>query len=281
MRFSLSAIVCVAFLLCVTQRSSGNELIEGASLDNTLIFSSDPKAQLSDGAGQTFFVGATKQGFPGDLRRGLIQFDTSSIPKGSVITGVTMTLHMDLTVDTTDRTISAYSVTQSWGQGTSNAGGVGNGLGGGGGAPATQNDATWLDRFYNSALPSSSPTWHTPGGDFASTASASTSVGLIPSNELGTVAIPYTWSGAGMIADVQSWVNNPGTNFGWILIGDETDGGAVRRFDSMFNSIAADRPTITIDFTTPAVVPEPGGLALLASGAAGVVLFRRRRRPRT
>lgn len=278
MRCTTRAIVCAALLFCHNSPSPGAELIEGAAKDNTLVYSAN--GSLSDGAGQTFFVGATNQGFPDDLRRGLIQFDTSSIPKNAVITGVTMTLYMDRTVDTTSRIVSAYRVTQDWGQGTSNAGGTGNGGGGGAGAPATQNDATWLDRFYNAAHPSSSPTWNTPGGDFASTASASALVGLIPSNELGTVAIPSTWSGAGMVADVQSWVNNPGTNFGWILRGDETDGGGVRRFDSMLNSIAADRPTITIDYTTPAVVPEPGSLALLASGAAGVILFRRRRRSR-
>lgn len=275
MRVLIAAVALAAAVFSQAHRLSADELIEGASKDNSLIYSAD--GSLSNGAGQTFFVGATNQGFPGDLRRGLIDFDTSSIPKGSVITGVTMTLFMDRTVDTTDRLVSAYRVTQDWGQGTSNAGGTGNGGGGGAGAPATQNDATWLYTFYNAKNPTSSPMWNTPGGDHAAVASAGTMVGTIPSNLIGTVADPYSWSGSGMIADVQSWVNNPGTNFGWLLMTDESDNGTARRFDSMFNSIVADRPVIQIDYTTAAVTPEPGSIALLTSGgAAALVLLRRR-----
>ena len=38
-----------------------------------------------------------------------------------------------------------------------------------------------------------------------------------------------------MIEDVQSWIKDPGTNFGWILIGDEVVLGTAKRFDSREN----------------------------------------------
>ena len=60
------------------------------------------------------------------------------------------------------------------------------------------------------------------GGDFSGTASASQSVGAIGQ---------YTWSSAQMVADVQSWLDTPASNFGWLVLGDEstsTDGEAVR-----------------------------------------------------
>ncbi len=49
-------------------------------------------------------------------------------------------------------------------------------------------------------------------GDFTATASATTSVS-------GPDNAPFTWpSTATMIADVQSWLDTPATNFGWALI---------------------------------------------------------------
>ena len=43
----------------------------------------------------------------------------------------------------------------------------------------------------------------------------------------------YTWgSTPGMVADVQGWLDQPGANFGWILIGDETGPQTVKNFAS-------------------------------------------------
>src|SRR5438067_287878 len=54
--------------------------------DNTLyqVSSSDPATQLSNGAGQHFFVGETSSGF-NPIRRAAIRFDLSSVPAGSAI----------------------------------------------------------------------------------------------------------------------------------------------------------------------------------------------------
>src|SRR5207245_4445434 len=78
--------------------------------------------------------------------------------------------------------------------------------------------ATWSHRFYNTVL------WNNAGGDFAPTASASTLVGLVPN-------VTSVWnSSAGMVNDVQSWLDNPSSNFGWLLLGDESTTSTARVF---------------------------------------------------
>jgi hypothetical protein len=78
-----------------------------------------------------------------------------------------------------------------------------------------------------------------PGGDFQPTASASTQVG---STGL------YQWSSEQMTADVQAWVNDGATNFGWILVGDESASKTAKRFDTK-ESDSGIKPVLTIEFT--------------------------------
>src|SRR5437016_5675374 len=59
--------------------------------DNTLY--QDPAGQLSNGAGQHFYVGDTGQS-SNFIRRGAIKFDLSAVPVGSTITSATLTLNM-------------------------------------------------------------------------------------------------------------------------------------------------------------------------------------------
>ena len=113
-------------------------------------------------------------------------------------------------------------------------------MGGGGGAPATQGDATWLHTFFDTDL------WQNPGGDFSDTVSASLEVAGIGS---------YTWGPTPeMRQDVQEWLDQPESNFGWVLVGDEDARGATKRFDSRENS-AEVRPMLTIEFTQGAETP--------------------------
>ena len=76
----------------------------------------------------------------------------------------------------------------------------------------------------------------------------------------------FAWSSANnsqMIADVQSWLNTPSTNFGWILIGDESSGQTAKRFNS---SESSPQPSLVITYTA---VPEASTIALL--GTAGLI----------
>lgn len=201
--------------------------------DNTLY--QNATGQLSNGAGMHFFAGRTRTTQPTDqrVRRGLIAFDVSSVPAGATITSVSLTLHMSRTVSGASN-IQMRRVLADWGEGTSAAG-----RGEGGGAPSTTNDATWVHRFFSGTR------WNTPGGDFSTTVSATTSVGITETF--------YTWSGAGLVADVQAWVNGTSPNFGWILLGNEVSTGTAKRFDSSENSTVANRPSLVIQYMPLAI----------------------------
>ena len=200
-----------------------------ASKDNTLYESST--GALSNGAGQTFFVGRTNQ-ISGSIRRGLLAFDIAGpLPAGAMIDSVRLRLNMSLTTAGA-QTVQLHRVLSDWGEGTSNA----NTGGGGGGAPSTAGDATWVHRFFNS-----SP-WTTVGGDFSSTVSASQSVAGIGF---------YPWgSTPQMVNDVQMWLDTPLSNFGWLLRGVESLAPTAKRFDTRENINPGVRPALTVFYRT-------------------------------
>ena len=51
------------------------------------------------------------------------------------------------------------------------------------------------------------------------------------------------------MADVQRWLDDPATNFGWLLLGDESENQTTKRFDSKENPDQEDRPILTVEFT--------------------------------
>lgn len=199
--------------------------------DNTLY--EDTNGAVSNGAGPSVFVGKIRTGL---LRRGLLAFDlTNKIPATATITSVTLRLRVDRTVAGA-HTVALHKVMTDWGEGISNAGGTG-----GNGATATPNDATWIHTFFNSKQ------WQKAGGDFVTTASASTNVGA---------GDTFTWgSTPELIADVQSWRNNPASNFGWILIGNEATTQTAKSFHSKESS-AANQPQLTIVYESPATLNQ-------------------------
>jgi hypothetical protein len=136
-------------------------------------------------------------------------------------------MNMSRTISDT-RTVELHKLLADWGEGTSNADAQE-----GEGAPATPNDATWRHRFYNTIF------WTTQGGDFSATVSASQSVGGIGE---------YVWSSAQMVADVQSWLDNPASNFGWLVLGDESTSPTSKRFDTREST---SPPVLTIEYTEP------------------------------
>ncbi len=58
-----------------------------------------------------------------------------------------------------------------------------------------------------------------------------------------------------MTADVQWWLDEPDSNFGWIVIGEVPDAPLVspttRRFGSRENLDLSSRPTLQIYYTSP------------------------------
>jgi hypothetical protein len=206
-----------------------------ASKDATLY--EDLTGSLANGAGEQFFAGKTNAGGGGKLRRGILAFDVAAaVPAGSIITGASLKLTLTKTISGATP-VSIHAVTTDWGQGTSDANSQE-----GQGIAATTNDATWTKRFFSTAS-----NWTTAGGDFNSTASATTSV-----NSLGD----YTWSSAATLSDAQAWFATPATNFGWIVRGDEVNLGSAKRFGTKENLVAGNRPVLTITYTPTASVNE-------------------------
>jgi hypothetical protein len=198
------------------------------SKDNTLYEYDPAEGDHSNGAGFHFFAGENGMG---ELRRGVLAFDISgTIPAGSTITAVSLTMNMSMTPAGAE-TVELHKLLADWGEGTSHAP-----MGEGDGAPATPNDATWRHRFFDTIF------WTNEGGDFSATVSASQSVGGIGQ---------YTWSSTQMVADVQSWLDDPASNFGWLVLGNETTIATAKRFDTRES---ASPPMLTIQYR---VVPTP------------------------
>ena len=55
------------------------------------------------------------------------------------------------------------------------------------------------------------------------------------------------------VADVQSMVNSPATNFGWCVLGVEAVADTVKRFDTREVTSAATRPQLTVVYLPPTV----------------------------
>ena len=200
--------------------------------DNTLYEYDPAEGDHSNGAGFHFFAGENGMG---ELRRGVLAFDIAgTIPAGSTITAVSLTMNMSMT-PAGALTVELHKLLADWGEGTSHAP-----MGEGDGAPATPNDATWRHRFFDTIF------WTMQGGDFSATVSASQSVGGVGQ---------YTWSSAQMVADVQLWLDSPTSNFGWLVLGDETASATAKRFDTRES---ASPPVLTIQYIPgPRVIPTP------------------------
>ncbi len=242
----LIAVACG--VLAAVQSVQADETTIGAAMDNTLY--EDAEGLLSNGAGERFFAGKTGLFNNFMLRRGLIAFDIAgSIPNGSTITSVTLTLHLSAAAPGSgNQPVSLHRLLADWGEGDSDAEGPE-----GGGAPAAPGDATWLHTFFDTAF------WAGSGGDFDGTASATTLVGTA----MGEFP---TWSTPQMASDVQDWLDDPTGNFGWLVLGNEDEDQTARRFDAREHLDPDLRPVLHIEFE-PA---EPCPWDLDDSGDVGV-----------
>src|SRR5437870_1721184 len=113
-------------LECLEQRHTPTTLTLTSSADNTLY--EDTNGQLSDGAGQHFYVGNSKQVAASNLRRAVLKFDLSAVPAGATINSATLSLHMSKT-NNGAQAVDVHRALSAWGEGTSNAalGGTGSG----------------------------------------------------------------------------------------------------------------------------------------------------------
>lgn len=225
---------------------------------DTTIFQEAPGN--SNGAGSVFVAGrAGGNSSPPPLRRALLEFDLPRLPQGSVVQSASLTLTLTQSASMSTVAFGLYSIASTWGEAGSVATAPGQGI------AAATGDATWTTRVVGATPPAP---WASAGGDYAAIASATSFVGGL------TAGAPtaYTWqSTAQLVANVQDWIDNPVSNWGWILIGDESAAGTARQFASRENVTAAFRPLLTI-VTAP--IPEPSSASMCLAGVCMLLAFK-------
>ncbi len=246
------ALFCAVAILMPWSARAGEQIVLTPDRDNTLI--ENLTGAVSNGIGPHLFAGNT---VVGSLRRAVVRFDVAAaLPPDATIESVRVEMTVDQTI-ASEIFVGLHRVQRDWGEGVSNS----NGMGGGGGAPSEMGDATWLHTFFPDE------TWVNEGGDFIGTASA-----ITPVDGPGT----YTWSSSPeLVANVEQWLADPASNFGWLVFADESITPSTKRFASRENPDPASRPRLIITLVgSGTVVPtlDAGMLALfallLAVGAA-------------
>jgi hypothetical protein len=150
---------------------------------------------------------------------GLLKFDLGSIPAGSKVTKVT--LEVNVTNKTSGSGYVLYPLSRAW----------------------SESQATWQ-------APSSGKSWAAVGargsGDRGSAA-----IGSLAPTVTGKAKVTLNAAG---IAAVQSWVDQPSNNFGFVIDTDNNYDGL--QFDSSNASVAANRPSLVVTYS-PAAAKSP------------------------
>ncbi|HUW83252.1 MAG TPA: DNRLRE domain-containing protein, partial [Phycisphaerae bacterium] len=174
-------------------------------------------------------------GYYADVKRSLIQFDTSQIPTDATVTSAKLELMISKAATTL--TVEAFEVYQPW----------------------TLMGATWNDYDTGSA-------WGTAGCasvgvDRSGTVSGS--VEIVPA-DVGL------WKQIDLSATlIQSWVSSPASNKGILLKATNEASNEIRYRAENYTTLA-ERPKLTVTYTTGAPVPTVAFDATSSNGAESV-----------
>ena len=200
----------------------------------------------NNGASDSIFAGVDGQD---GTMRGLLRFEMPTALQGATVTAVQLTMTLRALGQGgpgPDVMLGLQAVTEAWAQG--------NAVGAsrmtytvGEACSATVSGATWNDA---DCVGGSGTPWMVPGATVAPTMSGQAdATGL-------AVDLPLVWDSAaagnaGMLADVQSWIDGPGGNHGWRLTrSDENTSAAAKRFYSS-EAGGTTVPTLAIGYTHP------------------------------
>ncbi len=154
---------------------------------------------------------------PGTDVTTLIRWDLSSIPSGSVIQALTLTVNV---TNASSGSYEIYEVKRNW----------------------SETQAAWN-------LYATGTAWQTAGAQ-GSLDRGSVLLGTVGPASVGSYTVTLGSAGLSL---VQSWINSPSTNNGF-LIGSTTTGDGLD-FSSRETATAASRPVLTVTYTTPAAQP--------------------------
>jgi hypothetical protein len=146
----------------------------------------------------------------------LFQFSLASIPTNATITGATRS-EDSVSGSRPAVNYDLYRLLQNW----------------------DEAEATWNLRVAPST------TWTSPGGqagtDYIATPSTTAPIDVPPATN--------NFRSATMVADLQLWLSNPGTNFGWIVIAVGEQAGSGKQLGSREDII--NSPVLEVQFTVP------------------------------
>ncbi len=226
-------------LLCTALLHGGSLLAFSASVtlqpsEDTSLFETSPDDNLGS---SDLASGTTSAGLKS---RALVWFDFEGrVPANATITSVELSFRVTKAPPAAvTSTFGLHRVLQDWAEGTKKGVQLG--------AAATAGETTWNARFFPDVH------WSTPGAaapiDFVAKASGSRSIA-----GLGNYTFPST---SDLVADVQSWLTNPQSNSGWILISQsEGTPRTARRLGS--SESPSTSPSLVIQFNTPAQPTPP------------------------
>jgi hypothetical protein len=170
---------------------------------------------LATGSTDTMIAGHLPM--PDVPARALLRFDLTSLPPGAVVTSATVEVTASVVANALfAHTHLLHRISQDWTE--AGAGWAETGVGGGG--------------------------WENSGGDFDPASDAS-----VPVSGTGTYSFSST---PALVATVQAWAANAGTNFGWVLrsaVEDEEGTRTGRRFFT--REATANRPKLVVGYTVP------------------------------
>ncbi|HPO13590.1 MAG TPA: proprotein convertase P-domain-containing protein, partial [Candidatus Hydrogenedentes bacterium] len=237
----------------------------GAVKDATLYF--DLYGTIANGSGQYLFAGLSDDASP-LKRRAALQFDVASIlPADAHIVDAQLKLYHEYLNSESNASLTITKIARSWGEGASDAEGDE-----AAGTTALTDDVTWRHRF------SGGEWWSMIGGDVQGTTTAQAAIGGEGS---WTIASLPGGSRAQIIADVQSWLDQPDSNNGWMLKSDESTITGVKRLASREHPDADKQPRLVItyvsetsgegegeepctEYTWAQTAPEIGGTSMVA-----------------
>jgi hypothetical protein len=163
--------------------------------------------------------------------RSLIAFDISSISAGSTINTTTCSLY-EFLVNAGNVAVgdgNFHRVLQNW----------------------VEAEATW--NIYSTGNNWATAGCGGDGTDRVATASATVSLD-------GTASSAFIdWAGAGMVADVQAWLDGTASNYGWLFECPAKERLSLRArnvFYSSDHTTAGERPKLVIEYTEAAVGTE-------------------------
>jgi Disaggregatase related repeat len=167
------------------------------------------------------------------ITRTLIQFDLSSVPASSVVSGAMLSLYALTDNATSAATYNAYRLKRAWAEGTR-----------GGTADIGATGVTWS--WYDAA----GTTWQTAGGDGANDRES----GIVGSRDFTATETLNQFKDFSLTPSlVQEWISGAFSNNGMLIKSGSESSTSKDRYDfaSSDNTTAANRPKLEVIYAPP------------------------------